>query len=109
MRTSEHIMDLNKNKKESPLVKHKILHHKGEQNVKFSFNISGGFKDPLTRQCEGVRIKNAGQLSKIMNSKSERNHPPTNRIIIQKSFKKHVKNGRINNSHLISLFHHQKL
>ena len=109
VRTSEHIMDLNKNKKESPLVKHKILHHKGEQNVKFSFKISGVFKDPLTRQCnEGVRIKNAGQVSKIMNSKSERNHPPTNRIIIQKSFKKHVKNGRINNSHLISSFHHQK-
>ena len=85
VRTSEHIMDLNKSKKESPLVKHKILHHKGEQNVKFSFKISGVFKDPLTRQCnEGVRIKNAGQLSKIMNSKSERNHPPTNRIIIQK-------------------------
>ena len=31
VRTSEHIMDLNKNKKESPLVKHKILHHQGEK------------------------------------------------------------------------------
>ena len=85
VRTSEHILDLEKNKKESPLVKHKILHHKGEKDVKFNFKISGVFRDPLTRQCnEGVRIKNAGKLANIMNSKSERNHPPTNRITIQK-------------------------
>ena len=47
--------------------------------------MSGVFRDPLTKQCkEGVRIKNAGKLANIMYSKSERNHPPTNRITIQK-------------------------
>ena len=62
IRTLEHITDLMKNKKDSPLVKHKNLQHKGENDVKFTFKIENVFQDPLTRQCnEGVRIKNAGK------------------------------------------------
>ena len=101
-RTSEHINDLLKNKKDSPLVKHKNLQHNGEKGVRFAFKIEKVFRDPLTRQCnEGVRIKNAGISSKIMNSKSEINHPPTNRITIDRGRQNHVKNGvelRLTNS-----------
>ena len=92
IRTSEHITDLMKNKKDSPLVKHKNLQHKGEKEVKFTFKIENVFQDPLTRQCnEGVRIKNAGKSFKTMNSKSEVNHPPTNRITVDRGHQKHVK------------------
>ena len=92
IRTSEHITDLLKNKKDSPLVKHKNLQHKGEKDVKFTFKIEKVFQDPLTRQCnEGVRIKNATKSSKIMNSKSEINHPPTNRITIHRGHQNYVK------------------
>ena len=97
IRTSEHIVDLMKNKKDSPLVKHKNLQHKGEKGVKFTFKIENVFLDPLTRQCnEGVRIKNASKSAKIMNSKSEMNHPPTNRIIVDRGRKNLVELGLTN-------------
>ena len=43
IRTSEHIADLMKNKKDSPLVKHKNLQHKREKRVKFTFKIENVF------------------------------------------------------------------
>ena len=54
--------------------------------------ITGSFKDALTRQAEeAVRIQ-ARKPSEIMNSKSEFNHPPIARVIVEKR-KKFDNNG----------------
>ena len=54
--------------------------------MKVNMKITKKFRDPLTRQAnEAVRIghrsKNPGEL---LNSKSEFNHPPVSRIVIEK-------------------------
>ena len=57
--------------------------HKNE-NVKFKMEITGQFKDALTRQTnEAVRILDRSN-HKVLNSKSEFNHPATARVIIEK-------------------------
>ena len=57
--------------------------HKNE-NVKFKMEITGQFKDALTRQAnEAVRISER-QNYELLNSKSEFNHPPTARVIVEK-------------------------
>ena len=49
--------------------------------------ITGTFKDALSRQAdEAVRIY-ARQGQELMNSKSEFNHPPVSRIIVEKNSK----------------------
>ena len=86
-RAKEHLTDLQTNNKASPLVKHKKLKHSGGQKVTFEFQIKKKFFDPLTRQCEeGMRINKAKNIPAtiVLNSKSEFNHPPTNRVVIQK-------------------------
>ena len=56
--------------------------------MQVEFRILATYHDPLTRQAnEGVRIKNAAKTGLILNSKSEFNHPPTNRVIVEKSRK----------------------
>ena len=46
--------------------------------------ITGVFKDALTRQAEeAVRIKTRNN-EELLNSKSEFNHPPMARIVVQK-------------------------
>ena len=60
-----------------------------EEIVSFKMEITGLFKDALTRQAnEAVRIKNC-KKSEILNSKSQFNHPPITRIIMdrKKNFK----------------------
>ena len=57
------------------LYKHKILEHPDEENVEFKMEITGLYKDALTRQAnEAVRKKNS-QKSEILNSKSQFNYP----------------------------------
>ena len=88
VRGIEHIKSLNKNDMENPLVKHKLKEHPNQKNIKFEFRILATYHDPLTRQAnEGVRIKNAAKTGLILNSKSEFNHPPTNRVIVENSRK----------------------
>ena len=64
--------------------------------MRIRMEITRKFKDPLTRQAnEAVRIKsrstNAGEL---LNSKSEFNHPPLARVVVEKrSFGENSKNG----------------
>ena len=85
-RAKEHLTDLQSNNRASPLVKHKELKHQG-QKVTFEFQIKKKFFDPLTRQCEeGMRINKAKNIPStiVLNSKSEFNHPPTNRVVVKK-------------------------
>ena len=53
----------------------------------FEFQIKKQFFDPLTRQCEeGMQINKAKNTPAtiVLNSKSEFNHPPTNRVVVKK-------------------------
>ena len=57
------------------------------ENVKFRMEITGQFRDALTRQAnEGVRIYTR-PAQELLNSKSEFNHPPTARVIVEKKKK----------------------
>ena len=71
-------------KEDSVLYKHKVLEHENEE-VDFKMEITGVFKDALSRQAEeSVRIQ-ARTNSELMNSKSQFNHPPIARIIVEKN------------------------
>ena len=84
-RAMEHLRKLKSEDPSHPLVKHKQTDHPAEKKVTFGFQILKKFKDPLTRQAEeGIRIFNQDPNVKILNSKSEFNHPPMSRIRIQK-------------------------
>ena len=70
------------------LYKHKILEHPDEEKIEFKMEITGLFKDALTRQAnEAVRIKNC-EKSEILNSKSQFNHPPITRIVVDREKRK---------------------
>ena len=67
---------------DSVLYKHKLLEHENEE-VDFAMEITGVFKDALTRQAEeAVRI-HARKEEELLNSKSEFNHPPIARVVIE--------------------------
>ena len=87
MRGREHLTAFKKKKADSVLYKHKLSDHKNEEVV-FEMKISGIFKDAISRQAnEAVRI-NSRKNSEILNSKSEFNHPPVARVIVEKKNKK---------------------
>ena len=82
----EHIAAIKNQKSKSVLYKHKTLAHIDEE-VEFGLEITGIFKDALTRQAnESVRIYKRPS-SEILNSKSEFNHPPTARVVVEKQKK----------------------
>ena len=84
-RAKEHLGKLKKDDPAHPLVKHKRTDHPNDKKVTFQFNILEKFKDPLTRQAEeGLRIVKPKPGVKILNSKSEFNHPPISRVQIKK-------------------------
>ena len=84
LRGLEHLRGFKNKREDNLLFKLKILEHP-EEEVNFKMEITGLFKDALTRQAnEGVRIKN-NQKSEIMNSKSEFNHPPIARITVERN------------------------
>ena len=88
IRGAEHLDELNKKKSKSVLYKHIMNEHNHEkEKVKFQMEITGKYKDALTRQAnEAVRIySRSGQ--ELLNSKSEFNHPPLARIVIEKNVK----------------------
>ena len=79
----EHIRAFKNKKADSVLYKHKMLEHINE-DVEFNLEITGKFRDALTRQAnESVRIYNR-KGTEILNSKSEFNHPPTARVVVEK-------------------------
>ena len=85
IRGAEHLADLEKQRPKSVLLKDKLNEHK-EEEMRIRMEITRKFKDPLTRQAnEAVRInsrsKNPGEL---LNSKSEFNHPPLARVVVEK-------------------------
>ena len=58
------------------------MEHPENENVQFKMEITGLFKDALTRQAnEAVRIFNC-KPTEILNSKSQFNHPPIARITV---------------------------
>ena len=83
LRGIEHVRSYIAKREDSVLYKHKILEHKDEE-VDFQMEITGVFKDPLSRQAEeSVRIQGR-KNSELMNSKSEFNHPPMARIVVER-------------------------
>ena len=86
LRGAEHLQQLEKKSEKSVLFKHLRTAHK-DGTAKFSMEITGQFKDALTRQAnEAVRISNRPS-QELLNSKSEFNHPPTARVIVEKKKK----------------------
>ena len=83
-RTLEHVKDVQKNRKESPLVKHFDIYHEND-HPSFKIEITGKFFDALSRQAdESVRIKEASKTDKKMNNKSEFNSAPISRVKLVK-------------------------
>ena len=83
IRSMEHIRAFHNKKTDSVLHKHKQMAHIDE-NVEYGLEITGIFKDPLTRQAnESVRIYSR-KGSELLNSKSEFKHPPTARVMVEK-------------------------
>ena len=80
----EHVRDYIANKPGNPLAKHNLVSHTDDKKkVRFNMKITKVFKDPLTRQAnEGVKIFRSANEASVLNSKSEFNHPPTNRVTI---------------------------
>ena len=72
------------------MYKHQMLDHK-EEKVEFDLEITGIFKDALSRQAnESVRIYSR-QSSEILNSKSEFHHLPTARVVVERKKKYDLK------------------
>ena len=68
LRGKEHIRGLKNRLESNMLYKHKMLEHEEDENVEFKMEITGLFKDALTRQAnEAVRIKNRGKLEPSYN------------------------------------------
>ena len=86
VRGQEHLRDLEKERPKSVLFKHvKNAHHNEE--VKFQMEITQKFRDALSRQAnEAVRIFSRPD-HELLNSKSEFNHPPLARVVVEKKNK----------------------
>ena len=84
LRGVEHLKQLENQFEHSVLFKHKMAAHRTEK-VTFKMEITGQFKDALTRQAnEAIQIHNRpGQ--ELLNSKSEFNHPPMARVVVKKT------------------------
>ena len=82
IRGLEHLSELEKKNEKSVLYKHiSSQHPKGE--VKFQMEMTQKFRDALTRQAnEAVRIYTRPD-NELLNSKSEFNHPPMARVVVQ--------------------------
>ena len=85
IRGAEHLADFEKKRPNSVILKHKQKEHL-EEEMSIRMEITQKFRDPLTRQAnEAIRIKyrskNQGEL---LNSKSEFNHPPLSRVVVEK-------------------------
>ena len=85
IRGAEHLADYEKQRSNSVLLKHKLNEHQQEE-MRIKMKITRKFKDPLTRQSnEAVRISQRNQnKGELLNSKSEFNHPPLGRIVVEK-------------------------
>ena len=83
LRGSEHLGDFLNKRPHSVLYKHKLVDHADEE-ISVGMELTGKFKDALTRQAdEAIRINSHNTLE-LMNSKSEFNHPPIARVTVEK-------------------------
>ena len=86
LRGAEHLKQLENKSEKSVLFKHKMAVHQHEE-VKFKMEITGKFKDALSRQAnEAIRISMRPN-HELLNSKSEFNHPPTARVVVERKNK----------------------
>ena len=76
LRGFEHVSAYKNKQLNSVLYKHKLAEHADHEDVKFSMEITGVFKDPLTRQADEAVWIHSRKNTELMNSKSEFNHPP---------------------------------
>ena len=84
LRGKEHLRGLKNQNPQNMLYKHKCLEHPEETDVKFKMEITGLFRDALSRQAdEAVRIKNCKKFE-LLNSKSQFNNAPITRIVIDR-------------------------
>ena len=87
LRGIEHVRALKNKQEDSVLYKHQIVEHGGNE-AKFQMEITGLFSDALSRQAdEAVRISSR-KNKELMNSKTEFNHPPIARVVIEKNSKR---------------------
>ena len=92
LRGKEHLDGYRRKTSDNVLYKHKMTEHENE-DADFSMEITGRFSDALTRQAdEAVRI-HGRKDEELLNSKSEFNHPPIARVVIQKTIRKWVRPG----------------
>ncbi len=71
-------------KTDNALYKHKHNVH-GNEEIKFSMEITRRFRDPLSRRAnEAVRISSR-EKHELLNSKNEFNHPPIARICVDRN------------------------
>ena len=86
VRLNEHLAGLKNKTKANALYKHQLSAHP-EENPDWEVKITGTFKSALSRQAnEAVRIANSNPSS-LINCKSEFNHPPINRLKVQRRSK----------------------
>ena len=84
LRGKEHLKGFQNKKEENMLYKHKVIEHPDEEDVHFKMEITGLYKDALTRQAnEAIRIKNC-KKGELLNSKSQFNNPPITRIVVNR-------------------------
>ena len=82
--TAEHLKAYKKQTDQSVLYKHKLADHNEEEIIEFEIEVTGKFKDALTRQAnEAVRI-NSRKGTEILPSKCEFNPPPLVRVVVEK-------------------------
>ena len=82
--------DLENKREKSALYKHVKNFHNNEK-VKFRMEITNKFKDALTRQANEAVWIFSRPGHQLLNSKSEFNHPPLARVVVEKN-KLHVHN-----------------
>ena len=84
LRGIEHVRALKNKREDSVLYKHQMVEH-GGMEADFKLEITGVFSDALSRQAdEAVRISTRKKYE-LMNSKTEFNHPPIARVVIEKN------------------------
>ena len=87
IRSKEHVAGYRNKQLNNFLYKHKTLEHYDEE-VEYKLEITGIFRDALSRQAnESIRIYKRPE-SENLNSKSEFNHPPTARVVVESKRKK---------------------
>ena len=64
----------------------KLSDHKNEK-VEFEIELSGILKDELGRQANAALRIYSRKNSEILNSKSEFNHPPVARVVVENKIK----------------------